>query len=214
MATVITQYEDDGVAEQTVSLQSCEEAFKLEVEVAERRNVTVSVLLESPHLRMPQWNGERMVRAGSQRCKEKWFSAGLQRLDPRSHEAEQSAISETHAKPLGTLREVALAIKPVETIPCHEWPYSGYVAIQTDDHLRSKPALPKKRGDTQIVLLVPGLESRCSLTRVVRTERSEQGPGRGHPIAEEVFEVEALVLQAVEKGGETNGLARWRTRSE
>src|SRR3989475_5627728 len=67
MATVITQYEDDGVAEQTVSLQACEEAFKLEVEVAKRRDVAVSVLLESLHLRMPQWNGERMVHTRSQR---------------------------------------------------------------------------------------------------------------------------------------------------
>src|SRR5437870_5558500 len=89
MATVITQYEDDGVAQQTVSLQACEEAFKLEVEVAKRRDVAVSVLLESLHLRMPQWNGERMVHTRSQRGEEKPFAVALQRLDPRSHERSE-----------------------------------------------------------------------------------------------------------------------------
>src|ERR1700752_899601 len=108
MATVITQYEDDSVVEQTVSLQSREETFKLEVEVAKSRDVAVSVMSQGLHLRMPQWNGKRMVRAGSQRCEEKRFFAGLQRLDPRSHEAKKGAISETHAKPFRIRREVAL----------------------------------------------------------------------------------------------------------
>src|SRR2546425_3106212 len=98
MTTVITQYEDDSVVKQTISLQSCEEAFKLEVEVAKRRDVAVSVMLQSLHLRMPQGNGERMVHAGGERGEEKRSSASLQGGDPRSHEVEKSAIRETRSE--------------------------------------------------------------------------------------------------------------------
>src|SRR5439155_14876821 len=91
-------------------------------------------MLQSLHLRMPQGNGERMVHAGGERGEEKRSSASLQGGDPGSHEVEKSPIRETHAKPLGICREVTLAVKAVETIPCHEWLYSWYVAIQTDDH--------------------------------------------------------------------------------
>src|SRR5256885_10570877 len=109
---------------------------------------------QSRHRGMPKGNGKGRVNAGGRRAEENRSSASLQGGDPRSHEVEKSAIRETHAKPLGICREVTLAVKAVETIPCHEWLYSWYVAIQTDDHLRSEPALPQKGGQTQIVLLV------------------------------------------------------------
>src|SRR5262245_38905954 len=99
-------------------------------------------MLQSPHVGMPQWNGKRMVHAGAERREKKRFPHPPQRLDPRSHEAEKSTISETHANPLRTFRKVTLAVKPIQTISRHEWSYSRYITVQTNDHLRVEPTVP------------------------------------------------------------------------
>src|SRR5206468_538003 len=115
---------------------------------------------------------ERMVHAGSERGEEKRSSASLQGGDPRPHEVEKSAICETDAKPLGICREVTLAVKSVETIPCHEWLYSWYVAIQTDDHLCSEPA------ETLIVRSRYRLSNPCTKINTTLTGSSKRTPTR------------------------------------
>src|SRR6476660_8998128 len=78
----------------------------------------------------------------------------------------------------------------------------------TDHHFRPVAMLTQYRWNADIIVHIARLHRRRALAGIIRTEAREKASSRLNPVRKEMLEIEAVLLEMIEKGREADASDR------